>query len=126
MGLPVVEAKRIAVELNDGKLVPALLVDRKYVVDSKNLIAKPGDYTSLLTPRFADDITAIRRLVNQKGIDVVDAQFLIAPDGSLILADPVRVSQETSGGIEILTALDDLMNIYQAKRNGTLNPNVSK
>jgi len=92
LGLPVVGAKRVVVE---GR--PALVFER-FAQGSKDVVrlsrgkVRTVGSSNLLNARSISDLNAIRRTMVNKGISIDDLQFLIAKDGRVVIADPLRVA----------------------------------
>ncbi|WP_439624849.1 hypothetical protein [Gemmata sp.] len=82
---------------------PAIVMDRfalgsKKVVENVN--GKPAivGNSSLLNQRSVQDLENIKRIMIEKKVKVDDLQFLIASDGRVVIADPLKVftNQEPS------------------------------
>lgn len=92
--LPTIEI--LGTTTHGGK--PALIM-KKYAQGSKDIVKLQkgkvrrvtGGNIELLNEKSIQDLENIRSLMERKRIQIEDLQFLIASDGSLVIADPLNV-----------------------------------
>ncbi len=114
-GLPTVNGQIIEV---DGR--PALLMDR-YAQGSKDLvktiddrpqIKESGD-ASLLNQKSIDDLRDIKETMISQQIWVNDLQFLIARDGSIVIADAIAAEVGRKPSKKNLRTIDRMIELAE-------------
>ncbi|MEM8525032.1 MAG: DUF4157 domain-containing protein [Bacteroidota bacterium] len=90
-GLSAVEAQKVT---HNGR--PAMIMDR-YAQGSKDVVrlergkVRPVGTSELLNQRSIENLQSIESTLQSRKIKIDDLQFLIGEDGSVVIADPLKV-----------------------------------
>jgi len=100
----------------DGR--PAIVL-RRFAEGSKTVVKldkgkiKIVGNSTLLNQKSVEDLQRIRAMLVEKNLKVDDLQFLIAKDGSVVIADPLEVHLDTEPSKNNLRMIDLLIQVAQ-------------
>jgi hypothetical protein len=124
VGLPTIEFKKMPVVISNkqGQLTQAIIL-RKYVCeDSKNIIVDfgKGKLPKYVNEKTITDLEAIIDIMNKEGVEVLDLQFLILENGTVLLNDPkiVTVNANLRGSKKIDEHILKLLDVAYNKVHG--------
>lgn len=98
------------------------LIMKKYAQGSKDVVKRVSDKmqivgsSPLLNKKSIEDLNKIRRTLVNKKIKIDDLQFLIGKDGSIVIADPLKVNLGEIPSKWNLQMIDKLIEV--ATKNG--------
>jgi hypothetical protein len=110
--------KVLGTTVHNGR--PAMVMQR-YAQGSKEIViirhgqVRSVGQSSLLNQKSIDDLEKIRSIMQSKSVQIDDLQFLIGRDGSIVIADPLKVIVGKSPSTNNLATIDEL--VKMAKSN---------
>lgn len=97
----------------------AAVIMKKYMQGSKDIVRRIGDKmeivgeSNLLNQKSITDLRNIKRTMENSKIRIEDLQFLIAKDGSIVIADPLNVYLKTKPSKWNAQMIDKLIEVAQ-------------
>lgn len=116
--LPTVNAQKILV---DGK--PAILMDRfakgsKDIVKTVEGVVQIVGHSKLLNQQSINDLVKIKQIMIKSNVRIHDLQFLIAKNGRVVIADPLKLITNMKPSETNIKTIDLLIKVAKTNVNG--------